>query len=247
MAGRLVSEPAGGSPSPALSEHRPLEDPTASAVPRRFDPIAAAIGVLAGPVAAMGEIAAARAWRSAIALTMLAALLNGLSALTATAPAATGGPFPSELGASFGQAMALIRSPAAIVLQALVLSPLLLAAWTGVLLLCGRLLGGRGPYSAVLATQGYAGVPTILQAPLAALLALGGPGLAAVSSLLSAVFGIWTLVLQVIGLRRSLGLSTGRATAAILLPIVAIVVLTVVVAVLVVFAALGVLSGNVSR
>lgn len=207
--------------------------------PRQLNPIDAAVGVIVRPVTAMREIATARPWLTALVLSMAITLLTGLANLTASTsltspapPELPGGELlPVELQSALEGYQVLAQSPALIVANALVLSPLLLIIWTGLLFLVSRLLRGRAPFTGLLATQSFASVPAILLAPVSALANLGGGALLA---LLGGVLGfgvaLWTLVLQVIGIRESQAFSTGRAVAALLISIVIVViVLTIVV------------------
>jgi hypothetical protein len=90
--------------------------------------------------------------------------------------------------------IALSRSPVWIAIQVLVISPAFVALVSAVFYAAGRLLGGRGAFSAVFSTHAFASVPTIIQAPLAAWLHLSGLGGA--TGLVGFVFGLWALVLQ---------------------------------------------------
>ena len=202
-----------------------------------FNPIEAAIGVIIRPARAMQQIAAARPWPVAMLLASAIALLTGLVNLTAPMPAMAGGePLPPGLPGGFETILAFTRSPWLPVVSALVITPLTLLISTSIFYLVGRLLGGHGPFSALLATQGFATVPGILLAPLMALLNLGGTLLAFVllGYAVSVGFGIWVLVLQVLGIRESLALSTGRAVAVLLIPIAVLILLGCLLGILVV-------------
>jgi hypothetical protein len=206
----------------------------------RFDPLEAMVGVLTRPGETMRRIAAVRPWPAALVVSSAILLLEGIAGLTAPAadPAAAAGARgqPAMIEALLGVA----QDPPLIALNALVFGPLLLAATTGLIYLAGGLLGGRGTFAGLLATQGFATTPGLVLAPLTALVNVGAtaPAAAFAGVLLALGFAIWGVVLQVIGVRESLGLSTGRAALALLLPIAALVALAALAALLVVALAL---------
>lgn len=76
-------------------------------------------------------------------------------------------------------------------------------------------------------TFAFASVPLLIMAPLTAVLNLGGSALAIglIRGLVGTVAGIWVLVLQVLAIRESLILSTGRAIAVFLIPFVLVLLL----------------------
>jgi hypothetical protein len=195
----------------------PLAQPEAP----RFDPVEAAVGVITRPVATMEQVAAARPWRFALVLYAALMLLSGLASFAAPTPDLADDALSPDGLAEMEAFYAFLASPAfAVVLAAL--GPLFLVAWSGLLYAVGRLLGGRGAFGAfgaLLATQGFTAVPTALLAPVTAVLHLAGPLLEPLVWLLSAVFYGWMLALSVVGIRASLALSTGRAVAAALLPL----------------------------
>ena len=197
-------------------------DDTEEMVPeaRRFHPVEAAMGVIVRPVAAMREIAAARPWPIALALYMAITLLSGLVGLTSPWADATADTAPPGLADGYESITTFTGSLLLAVVNALICSPVLLVAIAGVFYGVGRLFGGHGQFTALLSTLAFASVPGLLLAPLTALLNLGGAVLLLTVGLLSSVcFGIWIVVLQVLGIRESLALSTGRAVATLLIPL----------------------------
>ena len=88
-------------------------------------------------------------------------------------------------------------------------------------MLVARIFRGQGSFSAVLSTQAFASTPSLLLAPVIALLNLGGAAVALtlLKYVIGLMFSIWTLVLQVIGIRESLALSTGQAVAVLIIAI----------------------------
>ena len=109
---------------------------------------------------------------------------------------------------------------------------------TGLYWLMSRMLGGRGEYGAMFAGVGFTLAPLILSA-LVDLLAiplgsggqsLFGLGVGGDLSILELVVGvvqlgviIWTIILSVIVVRESNQFSTGRASAAVLIPAAALI------------------------
>ncbi|MGE5620049.1 MAG: YIP1 family protein [Sphingomonadaceae bacterium] len=230
---------------PDLEAQREMQESVSPAEARttqeRFHPLDAAIGVLIHPVAAMRRIAAARPWAIALLLSMGIALLQALAGLTSPLPGTDANPeLPPGTGDIPLQGLVEgIRSPVGIALQVLVATPVLLLLGTGVLYLLGRLLGGRGPFSALLSTLSFAEMPYVLLAPLTAWLNLAGSVFPFLGGLIGLGFSIWTMVLAVIGIRESLALSTGRAMATLLIPVLAIFVLATFLAILVAILTVG--------
>ena len=215
-------------------EGRPEERPAALAV-ERLDPVDAAIGVITAPSLSMRAIALARAWPVGLAIYIVIALLNGFAGLTGRRQVpAVGDP---QVTRAFETYFNTVQSPVGVLVNALFFTPLLLLIGTGILYLVARLLGGWGSFGGLLATQGFAYIPSFLLAPLTLLAnilripVLGG--------LFTLVFSIWTLVLVVIGIRESMSLSTGRAVATLLIPIGVIFLLACVLIFVVVAAIAG--------
>ncbi len=188
---------------------------------RRFNFFEALVGVIVRPATAMRRIAAARPWPFALGLAVVIALVAGLANLQSPWNQVAPAPDPAGvLPPEYDQAMAFLQSPWLVVFNALLCSPALLAVGAGILFLIGGLLGGRGHYSALFSTQAFSSVPSLLLTPIVALLNLSGAVVAAVLTIpLSIGVGIWVIVLQVLGIRESLSLSTGRAIATVLIPI----------------------------
>lgn len=101
--------------------------------------------------------------------------------------------------------------------------------WLGygaVLHLTAQLLGGGGGPKATLVAYGLTGLPSILLLPVQGLLAilrLGGWGQSLI--MVSAGFAvlIWSVILLVLALREMHGLTTGRALAAVSIPVAVLV------------------------
>lgn len=195
---------------------------------RPFNPLEALIGVIIRPVEAMRQIAAARPWVFAIILSIVSALLSGLANLpgrdrTLDQFANTG--LDARTQETFENFVGFFLSPAFAIGSALT-APLWLALGSGILYLCGRLLGGRGPYSAMFSTEAFTAIPGILLAPLTAVFNLVGGPVATIGGCLAFFVGIWALVLTVLAIRESLNLSTGRAVGALLIPVAVLLALS---------------------
>ena len=104
-----------------------------------------------------------------------------------------------------------------------------IALITGVLWITSRILGGRGEYSAMFAGVGFAAAPSILQ-PIVGFLTIplgdGAQGL--IEFLVGLGVFVWMIILGVIVVRESNQFSTGRATAAVLMPFAPIAFLVIV-------------------
>jgi hypothetical protein len=194
-----------------------------------FNVLDAAVGVITRPASAMREIAAARPWLAGLLLYVAANVLNVLASMAARPANAVGSAewtLPLLLSPELAVALAVSQSPLSWAVFRVMLSLLMLFFTTGLFYLVGRLLGSRGPFGGLLATQGFASVPNFLLAPVAAMLNLAGGPLVLLNWPLGMGFGIWTLVLGVIGIRESLRFSTGRALATVLIPLPILLALT---------------------
>jgi hypothetical protein len=182
-------------------------------------PIRVAADVIVRPLAAMDHVAAKRLWPAALVVESLATLLARLSDLIeeshqVSIPLAA---LPPDLAATLGT---LIDSPVGVGAWALT-SPLALVFTTAVLYVIGGLLGGQRDYAALLATQGYASLPSMLAAMMSLGLAVGGAGRPLVSEALGWGFLVWSLALGVLGVRAALHLPLARAaTVVLLLPVI---------------------------
>jgi hypothetical protein len=198
----------------------------ARAAEPRLDPVDALLGVITSPVQTMRAIAEARRWLWAIAVTVVSGLLGGLASLTGPDPAATADTafMPPELQA----ALAATRSIWFVVINALILAPIGLFIGAAVLYAVGHLFGGRGAYTGLVSTVGFASVPAILLAPITAWLNLAGGPFMVLSGLVGVAFAVWIIVLHVIAIRESLGLSTGRAALTLVVPLAVLMLLSIV-------------------
>jgi hypothetical protein len=194
-----------------------------------FNVLEAAVAVITRPASAMREITAARPWLAGLLLYVAANVLNVLASMAARPTdiiSSAEWALPLLLPPELEGALAMRQSPLTWVVFRVVLSLVMLVSTAGVFYLVGRLLSGRGTFGGLLATQGFASVPNFLLAPVAAMLNLAGWPLALLNWPLGVAFGVWTLVLGVIGIRESLGFSTGRAVATVLIPVPILLALT---------------------
>jgi hypothetical protein len=193
-------------------------------------------GVITQPVPTMQAIAAARPWPIALAYYIGIAVISGVAgAFSAQAQLAS---LQAQLGSLDPEARqqfeAIVRTflnPVALVGSSVVLAPIALVIVAGILWLVARLLGGQGPFSGLFSTLAFAATPSLFQSVLTIPLSLAGAAFSSLVSLIAFAIGIWSLVLQVIGIRESMNLSTGRAVATVLIPIGVLVVLCCVLAV----------------
>ena len=192
-----------------------------------------AAGVLSRPVDTLRRVTShPRVWWA----LLVAALIAVGSALAGAGEAERFDGFPGSF-APVDRGGAFV---AVTVIVAPLVSVLLLLAWAGIVHGVARLLGGRARYEGTLSGFGFAQVPSALGIPAQLLpLALGRGG-AVLSGLIQFGLFIWVLVLEVITVRENHALSTGRAVAALLIPVGVVLVLLVVL----VIALVAVVAGN---
>ena len=102
---------------------------------------------------------------------------------------------------------------------------------SGLFHLLAEFLGGRGRAIGVFAVTGLSSLPLIFLVPVNLLILLWGlKSFAAVviMPLLSLIVVIWWLILLILGIRQVHGFSTGRAVAAVLLPVAGVIILVVI-------------------
>ena len=172
-------------------------------------------GTLVNPKKTLALLAARRQAGQGVLAFLLANLFSSLAALLgedlggSTANLDLGGALPAIFGIAF------------------LLTAVFWLVGLGVLHLLAELLGGEGSIKSLLATQGFAQVPAIFVVPFAFLGILIGDWLTITASL---ALGLWTLILSVLSVKFSYGLSTGRSVLTVLLPgIVALLVMLIIV------------------
>jgi hypothetical protein len=127
---------------------------------------------------------------------------------------------------------------------AVVVSIALLFVWSGIVHGTSRLLGGRGPFSGTLSGFGFATVPSVLGIPAQLLPLLLGTSGAILSGLVQLGITIWVIVLEVIAARENHRFSTGRAVAALLIPIAVLLALLVIAVIALVAVVAGSVGGS---
>lgn len=105
-----------------------------------------------------------------------------------------------------------------------VLSIFLLMVISGLLSLISEIIYGKFNAGGILVALCYASIPGILGPPLRYASSLAG--IQWLGVVLAGLSMIWVLVLQVIGVRESLRVTTGQAILIMLLPLVVLVILT---------------------
>lgn len=171
------------------------------------------------PSEAMATIAAARPWGEGLVLAVLLAAFWGLVGMTD--PSRSRVLRNGDLPVDYRSFLALLYSPLWVAVNTFLLFPALLLISAGTCFACGRLLTGRGSFGGLLATQAFAFAPAAIQIMVSFVFnELWAPQLGTYYSI---VTGIWICVLSVIGIRASLGLSSGRAIVAMFSPLLVII------------------------
>jgi hypothetical protein len=174
-------------------------------------------GVLFSPVSTFREILeAGPSLPRAALIVLLASISNGLSGIAAQGAFISLAESLPGLGASPN--VGSITNPVELILRSVIGGFFGWGFLTGVLFPISRFLGGTGEFRDTLALLGFAMLPDIFQAPVAAVVMLTG-GLAGtlISGIFGLIIGIWILVLDVLAVRESQKISTSRAIAAVLI------------------------------
>lgn len=187
-----------------------------------------AAGVVVDPARTLRTVTTAAPVGMAILLTVLLSLLSSGASAAQVGFGQMQGPFADPQG-PFGD---LGLSRPLLIAGMLVLGPLFsllgLAIGTGILKLSSLALGGKGSYASLFTGVAFANVPSIFGIPLQLLgLALGQAG-QMFSGMLNMALAVWIIFLAVIAVREANRFTTGRAVAAVLVPIVIIFVLVLV-------------------
>lgn len=199
-------------------------------------------GMIVAPTRTLREVCAREAWLPALAIVAGIGLLEGLvqgahllAGLTPGFEELVGGPL-EELTPTFR----LAGSVGA--LSTVLWQPVSLLMFTVIYYLIAYLLGGRGRFMSLIATLGFAQVPSLLAIPFSTLplLATVSSGLGLLGTLVSGLVGlavgIWTFVLSILGVREAMGLSTGRAVLTVLIPVLVLLAfIALIICVLLVF------------
>ena len=170
------------------------------------------VGVFVNPVPTLSGVVRRRPIANAFIVIIVVAIAEGLVQAVSLDPAAEGSAW-----------ITILSAPAnGIGITAL---------FTGFFWLMSRMLGGRGGYGAMFAGIGFASAPSILQSLRGFLAILLGDLVGADAMIRILQLGVvaWTIILFVIVVRECNQFSTGRASAAVLIPIAASIVLYAVV------------------
>jgi hypothetical protein len=199
-----------------------------SLAPRDGNVLERVVGVMSQPVVTLRELTERPRVPWALIVTAVIALISSLAGIGRADRGSQFGGLGGT-GSEFGPSPELRRI---LVVGSVVLSPVLatifLVVWAGILQGISRLLGGTGAYAGTLSGLGFAGVPYVLGIPAQVLPLVFGTVGAALSGLVQFGLLIWVLVLDVIVVRENHDFSTGRAVAAVLLPIAVVILLLVV-------------------
>ena len=193
------------------------------------------VGVFVNPVPTLSGVVRRRPIANAFIVIIVLSIAEGLVQAVSLDPAAEGG--------AWVQGITILSAPA--------FGIGFTALFTGFFWLMSRMLGGRGGYGAMFAGISFASAPSILRSLIGFLaiplgdgadtlmigllpIPLGDDTFTLIATLQIGV-GVWMIILAVIAVRECNQFSTGRASAAVLIPIAAFIVFlyAVVVAILV--------------
>ena len=173
------------------------------------------IGVFVNPVPTLSGVVRRRPIANAFIVIIILSIAEGLVQAVSLPPAE---------GGAWIQGITILSSP--------IFGIGFMALFTGFFWLMSRLLGGSGEYGAMFAGLGIASAPSILRSLIAFLAIPLGDGADAADALIGILqlgVGVWMIILAVIVVRECNQFSTGRATAAVLIPIAAFIVFATVV------------------
>lgn len=221
--------PPAGAPTPVDEAPEPAL-PITSGLSGLFE---LAVAVVTSPGRAFAEVARRQplAWSIVVVLTVnalaaatqFASATGSLSVGSSTAPLGAGGLTFSPVAALAGGV--LLGAPFGLAMT---------AVWTALVLLFARMLGGTGGYRATFCGLAFASVPQVFTVIVTAVaLPLGAAG-SVLGVLATMGVAVWMVVLSVMAIRSAHALSTGRAVAAVLLPVVALGVVFTLIAVAVI-------------
>ncbi len=181
---------------------------------KTFDPWEAIGGVLTSPVQTLAAVVAAKP------VGMAAGLVFAISA------------FATFLGLQAGVEDLPVpgfQGGAATLALSILVGMVVLALWfmqAGIGVLLAELLGGVGTSLGLLAALGFAHLPSLVAALVDFLMGMAGLG-QGLRGLVAFAALVWVLVLQVHAVRLSYSLSTGKAVAVLVIPLVVAVMLAI--------------------
>jgi len=170
------------------------------------------VGIIGSPVATMRKMSRESSLRLSLTVFLLVMLVVAGTVLV-----------DAELAAQLGGSVVVF-----VVLMPL--SFLLLIIQAGVIFGVARLLGAKGSFSSLLSLLALANVPSLFMAPLALLSFVPGIAAGALYGLGSLVLTIWVVILNIIAVRETFQVTSGRALLICYLPILLLVVLVALVA-----------------
>lgn len=216
-----VEPGSAGVPSSRPQHQAPAPPPPAAARPDPAAPaphgddagvLATAVGVVVSPLVTLRAVTARPRIGGALAVAV------AVLALTSIASAADSG---MQGSGPFGGDAAFVAGAVAGLLAGLGM----LALGAVIILGAARLLGGSGSYAATFCGMAYAVVPWVLTVPLSLVGTTAGfPG-QLIAGVLSVVVGVWAAALTVLAVGTAHGLTTGRALAAVVAPVLVLAAL----------------------
>ena len=172
--------------------------------------VGACVGVVVNPVPTMRTIVRRRPVGWALLVIVLVYAAQGIVQAVWLDPA--------DFGALDDAEWVGPARVASVIVAPIVAVPVL-ASFAAVFWVMSFLLGGRGPYCGLFTGLAFASVPSVFSLPISLVLPqLGLPG-QALSGLAGLVIFAWTLVLTVFAVQENNGFSTGRAIAAVFIPL----------------------------
>ena len=168
------------------------------------------MGVVVNPVPTMRSIVRRRPVGWALLVIVLVYAAQGLAQAVWLDP--------TDFGASGDAEWVGPARIASIIIAPIVAVPVL-AFFAAVFWVMSLILGGRGPYCGLFTGLAFASVPSVFSLPINLVLPqIGLPG-QALSGLVGLGVFAWTLVLTVFAVQENNGFSTGRAIAAVFIPL----------------------------
>ena len=177
------------------------------------------LGVITSPVSTLKEVASKKPVWWGLLIYLGISMLGSLAAI-----------FDPDLVAIYEEMTRQLTFTIPFLLLTLggmLISVLLLLIYVGVLHLFGRLFGGSGGYWNLFSAYTFASFPGIIGVPITVLGGLLGVVGSILSGLVGFAISIWVIVLQVIALRESHGLSTGMAILAYFITIFILVIVPI--------------------
>jgi hypothetical protein len=191
------------------------------------------ISVLSQPVPTMRRLTRKPRWGWAVIVTVVISVGSSLAMVAQGGPlvgAQPGFAPPPELEQQL-RAVGLVFA-----LVGPVVAVIALAVGAGLVQVSSYLLGGKGGYAGLFTGLGFASLPNALGIPAMLLPRLLGGAGSALAGLVNLGALVWAVVLSVIAVRENHEFSTGRAVAALLIPVAVLVGGLIGLAVLVLFA-----------